>query len=309
MANERKNTFLEQLATRPGALKKLDRSQSLYEVRNGSCLVYIRYSKVHPGNSTFFGLRSEDLRLLYGRPSLLCFLWPGQDQPVLVPFADFEDVFQSISPAGDGQFKAQIYIRDDVIELNIVGAGRFNLEAYVGWQGMDRLIDASKVSSIPDLSHAQVQTLLGSIGATKGYDIYVPPNDRSKLDWSLTDSFDCRAVLPFDLEKVHDILAEIDLMWIERGAGRLHALFEVEHSTPVYSGLLRFNDVLLVSPQLGARFSVVSNDKRRSLFTRQLNRPTFKFSRLSEYCTFMEYANVYSWHQRVRRVQSLQLTS
>jgi hypothetical protein len=301
MANARKETFLEELRTRCGALRKLNKSQSLYEVENGSCLVYIRYSKVHARNSTFYGLRSEDLMLLEERPSLLCFLWQGQDQPVLVPFADFEDVFQSISPAGDGQYKAQIYIRDDVIELNIVGAGRFNMEAYVGWQGLDQLLDASKVSLIPDLSHTQVQTLLGSIGAVKGFDIYVPPNDRSKLDWSLTEIFDCRATLPFHLDVVHDILAEIDVMWIERGAGRLHALFEVEHSTPVYSGLLRFNDVLLVSPHLGARFSVVSNDKRRSLFTRQLNRPTFKVSRLAEYCTFMEYASVYSWYQRMRQ--------
>ena len=301
MSNSRKEAFIENLRIRFGPLRKLNRSQSLYEIGNGSCLVYLRYSKVHERNSTFYGLRSEDLMLLEGRPSLLCFLWQGQDQPVLVPFADFEDVFQSISPAGDGQYKAQLYIRDDVMELNIVGAGRFNMEAYVGWQGLDQLLDASRISPIPDLSHAQVQTLLGSIGVVKGYDIYIPPNDRSKLDWSLTDIFDCRATLPFHLDRVRDILAEIDVMWIERGAGRLHALFEVEHSTPVYSGLLRFNDVLLVSPQLGARFSVVSNEKRRSLFTRQLSRPTFKFSRLAEYCTFMEYASVYTWYHRVRQ--------
>lgn len=300
MANARKETFLEELRARGGAPRKLNKSQSLYEVGNGSCLVYIRYSRVHERDSTFYGLRSEDLMLLEGRPSLICFLWQGQEQPVLAPFADFEDVFQSISPAGDGQYKAQLYIRDDVMELNIVGAGRFNMEAYVGWQGLDQLLDTSSISQMPDLSHAQVQTLLGSIGVVKGYDIYVPPNDRNKLDWSLTDIFDCRAALPFYLDTVRDLLTEIDVMWIERGAGRLHALFEVEHSTPVYSGLLRFNDVLLASPQLGARFSVVSNDKRRSLFTRQLSRPTFKFSRLAEYCTFIEYASVYSWYQRMR---------
>jgi hypothetical protein len=301
MANERKDAFLEELHRRYGALRKLDNSQSLYEVGNGSCLVYIRYSKVHPRNSTFYGLRSEDLRLLERHASVLCFLWQGQVQPVLVPFSDFEDVFQSISPASDGQYKAQIYIREDAIDLNIVGAGRFSMEAYVGWQGMDQIIDTSGVSQIPELSHTQIQTLLGSIGDVKGYDIYVPPNDRIRLDWSLTETFDCNAALPFGLDRVRDILAEIDVMWIERGAGRLHSLFEVEHSTPVYSGLLRFNDVLLVSPRLGARFAVVSNDKRRSLFTRQLSRPTFKASRLDEYCTFMEYASVYTWYQRLRQ--------
>jgi hypothetical protein len=82
-------------------------------------------------------------------------------------------------------------------------------------------------------------------------------------------------------------------------------MFEVEHSTPIYSGLLRFNDIFLVSPRLGARFTVVSNDERRSLFTRQLNRPTFKLSKLDEHCTFLDYASVYSWHQGLKRSQAL----
>ena len=94
------------------------------------------------------------------------------------------------------------------------------------------------------------------------------------------------------------------MIWLERGAGTLHALFEVEYSTPVYSGLLRFNDILLTAPNLRARFSVVSNDERRSLFTRQLNRPTFRMSKLDEYCTFMEYASVYGWHRRLTQQQT-----
>jgi type II restriction enzyme len=127
----------------------------------------------------------------------------------------------------------------------------------------------------------------------------VPASDRTRLDWSIAKFFDCRAILPRDLDPVRFALEEIDVMWLERGAGRLHALFEVEYSTPVYSGLLRFNDILLTAPNLGARFSVVSNDERRSLFTRQLNRPTFRMSKLDEHCTFMEYASVYGWHRRL----------
>jgi type II restriction enzyme len=109
--------------------------------------------------------------------------------------------------------------------------------------------------------------------------------------------------LPNCFNAVRAALEEIDVMWIERGAGRLRALFEVEHSTPIYSGLLRFNDVLLTSPDLGARFTIVSNDERRSLFIRQLNRPTFHVSKLDENCTFMEYASVYNWHLRLSRPQ------
>jgi len=305
MANHLKQALLMKLHDRYGALRKMEKSQSLYEIGNGACRVYIRYSKIHGSNSTFYGLRQEDLRLLEGHPAVICFLWEGQSEPLLVPFADYEDVFQSLSPAGDGQYKVQVYIHGDATELYIAGAGRFNVEAHVGWQGVERILDRSRLTMMPELSHSQVQTLLGSIGARKGYDIWVPSYDRNKLDWSLTDTFDCCSALPMDLDKVRDILTEIDVMWVERGAGRLHAMFEVEHSTPIYSGLLRFNDIFLVSPRLGARFTVVSNDERRSLFTRQLNRPTFKLSKLDEHCTFLDYASVYSWHQGLKRSQAL----
>ena len=304
MANERKGVFLEELHNRYGALKKLDKTQSLYDVGNEACRVYIRYSKVHDRKSAFYGLRQEDLRLLEGRASVICFLWEGQTEPLLVPFAEYEDVFQSLTPAGDGQYKAQVYIRGDATEFYVAGAGRFNVEDHVGWQSLESLLDKSRLSDIPALSHPQVQTLLGSIGSVKGYDVWVPPNDRTRLDWSLAGRFNCQAVLPHDLDTVQFVLEEIDVIWLERGAGRLRALFEVEHSTSVYSGLLRFNDILLSSPGLGARFTVVSNDDRRSLFTRQLNRPTFRMSKLDQCCTFMEYASVFGWHRRLTHQQT-----
>jgi hypothetical protein len=78
MASETKIAFLKDLNERYGSLRKLDRSQSLYEIGDGAARVYIRYSRVHGGNTTFYGLREEDLQRLQGYPSLVCFLmgWP-----------------------------------------------------------------------------------------------------------------------------------------------------------------------------------------------------------------------------------------
>ena len=38
-------------------------------------------------------------------------------------------------------------------------------------------------------SHSSVQTLLAGLGNLKGYDVFVPANNVSGLDWSLTESF------------------------------------------------------------------------------------------------------------------------
>jgi hypothetical protein len=298
MPKEIKTTFLEGLTKRFGTVRKMEKSQSLYEVGDGAARIYVRYSKIHSRKETFYGLRYEDLKWLEGHPSFLCFLWDGQPEPLIVPFSEYEEIFDSISPASDGQYKAIIYL-DEGTEFYIAGAGRFNVEAHYGWNILEDQIDSSKREWLPEFSHSQIQTLLGGIGVAKGYDIWVPPNDRSKLEWSLTGRFECRDALPYGFDSVLAILQEVDTVWIERGSGKLRALFEVEHSTPIYSGLLRFNDIHLVAPTLRPRFSIVSNDTRRTLFVRQINRPTFRVSGLNELCTFFEYANVVGWHKRI----------
>jgi hypothetical protein len=301
MANLIKANFLDQLKSKYGKPRQLPGSLSLFEISEGLARIYIRYSKVHDKNRTFFGLRQDDLKQLEGYNSVICFLWDTQSEPIFIPFADFEDIFNALTPASDGQYKVQIYPEDET-ELYIANAGRFSIEGFYGWQNLDKLIDRNKISVMPDFTHSQIQTLIGSIGTIKGYDIWVPSNDRSKLDWNLTEKFACRSELPVRYEKIGDIVSEVDVVWLQRGASDLRAMFEVEHSTPIYSGLLRFNDLHLIEPNLMLKFSIVSNEMRRSLFLRQINRPTFKMSKLSDYCNFLEYKDVYSWFNRIRGV-------
>jgi len=52
-------------------------------------------------------------------------------------------------------------------------------------------------------------------------------------------------------------------------------------------------------PTLQTRFTIVANDSRRSRFTSQVNRPTFRASQLSELCSFLDYANVFEWYKRL----------
>ena len=259
-----RSEFLSVLGDKFGLLRKLPGSQSLFEIGRGHARVYVRYSKLHPGGRTFFGLRRDDLRQLEGRPSVICF-WDGQPQPLIIPFHEYEEVFSLVTPASDGQYKAQVFVGDEGIQLYIAKAGRFSVEGRLGWDALSDTIDRSRLVVTPDLSHSQVQTLLGSIGTTKGFDVWVPASDRSALDWTVAERFQCRDVLPAGYESIRAVLQEIDVMWIGQGSDQPLAFFEVEHSSPIYSALLRFNDVHLVAPNLGARFSVVANDARHSL--------------------------------------------
>ncbi len=299
MANQLKPVLLAELKRRYGSLRKLDATQSLYEIGNGAARVYIRYSKLHLRNQGFYGLREDDLRKLEGLPSVLCFLWPGQTEPLFIPFTEYEEIFRSYMPATDGQYKAIIYPRSEGTEMVLPKAGRFNVEGNFGYEVLDHLLDKAKLQNIPDFSHSQVQTMIGAVGIAKGYDVWIPSQDRTGLDWNLSKCFDCRQELPDAFESIRGILQEVDVIWLQRGANKMKALFEVEHSTPIYSGLLRFNDVHLVAPIPISRFTIVSNDARRSLFARQVNRPTFRTSGLTDLCTFLEYVDVFGWHKRI----------
>ncbi len=215
-----------------------------------------------------------------------------------MPYADFEAVFRSAEPARDGQYKAQLINRANGLELYVARQGRFNVEGYIGYETLQKSVEAGSRSDVRDLSHCQVQTLLARIGHLKGYDVYIPENDAGKLDWSLAKRFPLRPEVPPGFEKIRAVLSEIDVVWVGSDRPTLQGLYEVEHSTPIYSGLLRFNDVLLTDPRV-SRFSVVSNEGRRDLFSRQLFRPTFIKSRLAELCSLLEYGNVVSWHERL----------
>lgn len=300
MANITKATFLQDLQKRFGSLEKFGDSLSLFKIKGTDIRIYIRYSKTYPGQKTWYGLRKYDLEQLEGHPSLLCFLWDEQKEPLLIPYADQEDVFQTITPADDGQYKAQILLQEDATELYLARVGRFNVDGYFGWLQVEKLLETTDYQ-IPDLSHTQVQTLLGSIGVKKEFDIWIPLVDRCKLDWIIASQYAVRNTLPFGYEKISNILSEVDVIWVQKGSNEIKALFEIEHSTPIYSGLLRFNDVHLVAPTLHSRYSIVANSERRSLFIKQLNRPTFKLSGLGDLCNFLEYTDVYNWHQRIVR--------
>lgn len=298
MANDYKKSLLAEIERQWGRLKRIPGSQSLFELAGG-IRIYLRYSKIHGKGVAFFGLRLVDLTMLEGHDSYICF-FTDQEEPLFVPYTDFEGVIRQSPIASDGQYKAQLTYEAGTVELYLPRVGHFNVDAYGGMETLAIAMHDPDRELVPSLSHTQAQTLVGSIGALKGYGVYVPPNNAELLDWTLVSPFYLIRSLPAYLEERTRFASEIDVIWIDRKNDAIAAAFEIEHSTPVYSGLLRFNDVLLSNPA-GSRFFVVSNESRRDLFARQLQRPTFQRSGLCEVASFLDYENVFNWHRRLAK--------
>ena len=132
-----------------------------------------------------------------------------------------------------------------------------------------------------DATHTEIQGWLRDMGLALGFNVWVAANDRGRTydDGRLGDG--CLETLSEHLAAGMDSVRLIDVIWIEREQGRVSAAFEVEHSTSIYSGIVRMLDLAL-GVEFGSRSSLflVAPDDRKQDVRQQLNRPAF--SRVSE---------------------------
>ena len=130
-----------------------------------------------------------------------------------------------------------------------------------------------------DRSHTEIQAWLRDLGRALGFDVYVAANDRARAwgDGVLGDG--CISDLPPPLAAMPacDAVRLIDVIWLERESGRVAAAFEVEHSTSIYSGIVRLLDLALGGPErrLHGLF-LVAPDDREAEVRAQIRRPAFR---------------------------------
>ena len=71
--------------------------------------------------------------------------------------------------------------------------------------------------------------------------------------------------------------------------------FEVEHTTSIYSGILRMADLLALQPNMDIKLHLVAPSSRRDKVFQELRRPVFSLLEkgpLSESCTYLSYEAV-----------------
>lgn len=139
--------------------------------------------------------------------------------------------------------------------------------------------------------HLKIQWMLARIGDWEGYDVWVATNDyRKEFNGEKLSSF-CLADLPvFAGPEVLRTAKSIDVIWFKKRSAQPIRLFEIEHTTSVYSGLLRLNDVKIDYPL--PRATIVAPREKKGIFESQISRRTFVHSELEEVCHFMEYRDV-----------------
>ena len=138
----------------------------------------------------------------------------------------------------------------------------------------------------------KIQAILADIGNQMGLKIWIPKADRGGVlkEWGEagTAILD-RLPLNYD-DATLKTIEQIDVLWL-RGRSIVRA-FEVEHTTSIYSGLLRMADLLALQPNMDIRLHIVAPIAKREKVFQEIRRPVFSLLErgpLSELCTYLSY--------------------
>ncbi len=127
-----------------------------------------------------------------------------------------------------------------------------------------------------DLTHTEVQAWLRDLGLALGYRIWIASNDRGRPYNGAMLAAGCLDRLPSSIENAAgaESIRLIDVLWIDSASDCVAAAFDVEHTTSIYSGIVRMLDLALSSDlhATGGLF-LVAPDGREDEVRSQLRRP------------------------------------
>lgn len=129
-----------------------------------------------------------------------------------------------------------------------------------------------------DRTHTNVQGWLRDLGKALGYEVWVAANDRRRLYMNGHLADGCVDALPecIELAPGAEAVKLIDVLWLDRECTKVMAAFEVEHTTSIYSGIVRMLDLALGSDLHASEgLFLVAPDNREEEVRAQLARPAF----------------------------------
>jgi hypothetical protein len=145
-----------------------------------------------------------------------------------------------------------------------------------------------RIERVPT-EHDEMQWRLIRLGQLAQCDVWVPRNDQAKQ----YEGHKFRDSVLSEFHQTLDVprsIQNIDVVW-KFGPYSIKSAFEIEHSTSVYSGILRLSDLRAEAPNSNYPMFIVASEDRRKKVFEELRRPTFSGPclRLHEVIRFLGY--------------------
>lgn len=178
-----------------------------------------------------------------------------------------------------------------------ISEGRDEEIQSIGKQILEPRVEIFEEEEKEPTEHDEIQWRLIRLGKAAGNDIWVPKNDQNKVYKG--NSF--RDFILKEFEPGLDIpktIQNIDCVW--RYGFQIKSAFEIEHSTAIYSGILRLADLKSVAPNSNYPLIIVAPRDTKSRVYDQVRRPAFSnpYLKLKEAIKFLSYEKVREMDQK-----------
>ena len=186
---------------------------------------------------------------------------------------------------------------DVLSALQRIGEGK-NLEK-INEKAKQELIELEEKIERAPTEHDEMQWRLIRLGKKAKVDVWVPQNDQGKS----FEGHNFRDDVLSDFQETLDVpvyVKNIDVVW--KFGYSIKSAFEIEHSTSVYSGILRLSDLRALTPNSTYPMFIVADRDRRSKVFTELKRPTFDnpYLNLKEAIGFLSYDKVRELDEAVK---------
>ncbi|WP_316977790.1 hypothetical protein [Shumkonia mesophila] len=174
--------------------------------------------------------------------------------------------------------------------------GEVEVEVPQREEELDQHLPSTEAQVAEVRASTQVQTTIAKIGALMGLNIWVPASDRTAIRNLLPTDLQLKLLdrLPLNYDGVTlRTIENIDVIWLHRRS--MVRAFEVEHTTSIYSGLLRMADLLALQPNMDIALHIVAPDERREKVKTEILRPVFSLLEsgpMAKSCSFISYSQV-----------------
>jgi hypothetical protein len=137
-------------------------------------------------------------------------------------------------------------------------------------------------------THTKAQAMLAKLGLELCDFVWIAPDNRSE-SWQneRLGDLSIHELPKMGIDQAEQkIIPYIDVIWL--GKNKIFkAVFEIECTTSIYSGLLRMTDLIELYKSLNFSFYIVVPEARVKKVKEQLSRPTFKALELDKKCKWI----------------------
>ncbi|MDD3807314.1 MAG: hypothetical protein PHE86_04665 [Candidatus Marinimicrobia bacterium] len=185
-------------------------------------------------------------------------------------YDDLYSVLQKIKSGDNIEEKEDVPIENEKIELQ--------------QEDIEEVLGNKELSD-----HIIMQWKLIGLGMKAGSKVWIPKNDQSRINKEYRFS-NFEKEFTAGLDTPAKYVENIDVVWKEEY--RIDAAFEIENSTSIYSGLLRFADLKIVAPNSPYPLYIVAPISKKKRLIDQIKRPTFKRLEFGKKVRYLSYESI-----------------